>query len=79
MKLYDLEKDSKIKLTIGGDGAPESEWREEICTFHHVDGMYSYITTPSGSVVHLSAVCPMKYNTEGGYYEVDDGDKGDKI
>ncbi len=52
MKLYEIPRDSKIKLTIGG---PDRESKEEICDFKHIDGMYSLIRTPDGHAVHLGA------------------------
>jgi hypothetical protein len=33
-KLYDIQKGSKVKLTIGKEGSDGSEWHEEMCTFH---------------------------------------------
>lgn len=64
MKLYDIPENSKIRLLIGGE-----ETREEVCTFHHVDGMYSYITTPGGHAVHLHCASPVKLVD--GVYEVE--------
>ena len=58
MKLYDIPKGSKIKLQIMHE--KEEKEFEEMCTFHHLDGMYSYITTEDGSVVHLGAVTELK-------------------
>lgn len=51
MKLYELPKNSKIRikgLTING------ELSEELL-FHHIDGMYSYCTANDGTVIHLGA------------------------
>lgn len=64
MKLYEIPKNSKILLPIGG---PERETKEEVCTFHHIDGIYSYITTPQGDVVHLGALAEVVL--EGGVYK----------
>lgn len=52
MKLYEIPQNSKIRLTIGGKGRED---KVEMCLFHHIDGMYSYITTESGNAVHLGA------------------------
>lgn len=66
MKLYDIPKQSKLKLTIvNGDTE-----REDMVTFHHIDGMYSYCTTSDGAVVHLSASTPMKKVDD--YYIIDE-------
>lgn len=58
MKLYEIPKQSKIKLTIANPEDPKGS--EQVCLFHHIDGMYSYITTPSGAVVHLGASTELK-------------------
>ncbi len=52
MKLYEIPRDSKIKLPIGGENR---ETRDEICDFKHIDGMYSLIYTPEVHSVHLGA------------------------
>jgi len=57
MKLYDIPKDSKIILPIGGEGR---ETEEEVCTFKHIDGRYSLIITPSGHTVHLGATAEVE-------------------
>ncbi len=57
MKLYEIPRNSKILLSIGGEGR---ETKDEMCMFGHIDGMYSYITTPEGHVVHLGASCEVK-------------------
>lgn len=56
-RLYDIARDSKIKLMIGGK---DRESKEEICTFKHVDGMYSLIITPEGHAVHLGATTEVR-------------------
>jgi hypothetical protein len=49
MKLYDLPEPSPLR--IGGID----------CTFHHLDGMYSYCTNDElGNVFHLSAPTPVE-------------------
>ncbi len=53
MKLYNIPKKSKIRLTIASPRNPKGS--EQVCTFDHIDGMYSHITTPKGHVVHLGA------------------------
>lgn len=50
MKLYEIPKNSTILLPITDGTTTETK----ACMFHHIDGMYSYITTPEGDVVHLS-------------------------
>lgn len=57
MKLWDIPQDSKILLPIGGE---DRETKNEMCTFKHIDGMYSLIITPDGHAVHLSAGAPLK-------------------
>lgn len=64
MKLYEIPKGSKIKLLVT-DG---TEAREHICTFNHVDGMYSNITTEDGDTVHLMASTELK--KVGDVYEI---------
>jgi hypothetical protein len=56
MKLYDIPRNSKIRLPIT-DGKKETI---ELCTFNRLDGAYSNITTASGDTVHLSASAPLK-------------------
>lgn len=57
MKLYEIPRNSKLLLPIGKRG---EEAKDTMCDFHHIDGMYSYITTPSGSAVHLGASTEVK-------------------
>ena len=47
MKLYNVPKNTKIRIQ-GDEG-------NEIFTFHHIDGMYSYCTDSEKNVVHLQA------------------------
>jgi hypothetical protein len=68
VKLYDIPKGSKILLPIT-DGKTTVD---ELCTFGHLDGAYSYIETPKGAVVHLSASAPLK--KVGDHYELDEDD-----
>lgn len=68
MKLYEIPEKSKIRLQIGGQFI---ETKTQTCTFHHIDGIYSYIETEEGQVVHLSAAVPLKLCTDG-IYELDD-------
>lgn len=51
MKLYEIPRNSKILLPLT-DGKVTTI---EMCTFGSIDGAYSYITTPKGDIVHLSA------------------------
>lgn len=62
--LADIPKDSKLKLDIT-DGKNSSV---QMCTFNHLDGMYSHITTEKGDVVHLAAFAPLKKVKD--YYEL---------
>ena len=61
MRLYDLEKGSKILADLS-DGS-------SYVIFDHLDGMYSYCKTEKGGVFHLSAGTPLK--KEGDYYLID--------
>ncbi len=63
--LYEIPRNSKILLTISGD---DRETKEEMCTFRHIDGMYSLIITEGGNAVHLGATCPVKL--VGDHYEL---------
>lgn len=71
MKLYDIPRDSKIRLPIANEAEPTST--EQVCIFHHIDGMHSYITTPSGSVVHLGASTEVRLGDDG-IYEITPSD-----
>ena len=66
MKLYEIEKGSKIKTKLNSG-------KEVFITFHHLDGMYSYCTLEDGdpdNVVHLSVNTPLI--KEGDYYLIED-------
>lgn len=52
MKLYEIERGSKILLPIM-DG--DKDLGEQMCTFNWLDGAYSNISTPDNHTVHLSA------------------------
>ena len=65
MPLYEIPRGSKILLPIGDSNR---ETKDELCTFHHVDGMYSLITTESGDVVHLSRF--VRVQKVGDHYEI---------
>lgn len=67
MKLYEIPRDSKIRLPIGRVGG---EVEEQICDFKHIDGMYSLIYTPSDEAVHLGASTELKLVD--GIYELAD-------
>lgn len=60
--LYQIKKGSSIKVTLADD-------TEDIATFHHIDGMYSYCTTSKGGVFHLSTLTPLEWSKEG-YYQI---------
>ncbi len=51
MKLYEIEKESKIYEECS-DGSDHF-------IFNHLDGMYSYCTTEKGGVVHLAGATPL--------------------
>lgn len=72
MKLYSIPRDSKIYLQVvaPGDSQTEQQTNWEMCTFDHLDGMYSHITTPNGAVIHLSASAEV--NKVGDHYEIAD-------
>ncbi len=65
MKLFDIPPGSKILLPITKD---DKELGMQLCTFDHLDGAYSHITTPDGAVVHLSASAPLVAGD--GHYEL---------
>ncbi len=50
--LYDLPNNSPMRIRLDPD-------RIDICTFHHLDGLYSYCTTSDGTPFHLSRNIPM--------------------
>lgn len=61
MKLYDIPRGSKLMLEVNGSG------KLEPCTFHHLDGMYSYCTVDrleaekdGSGVFHLGGAQPLK-------------------
>lgn len=64
MKLYEVPRESKIKATIAKNGVEQ----EDMLTFWHIDGMYSYITTSNGDVTHLGASTEMV--KVGDHYEI---------
>lgn len=71
MKLYQIPRESKLKVSVTrpwGDGRVLV--KDEIVTFHHLDGAYSYITTDDGDVLHLSASTPLR--KEDDYYVIDE-------
>lgn len=51
MKLYDVPRDSRIRIK----GLEVNGILTEELNFHNIDGMYSYCTTDDELVVHLSA------------------------
>ena len=68
MKLYDVPRNSRIKVISGEagrkvqvpPGAPQINEGEEL-NFRSVDGMYSYCTRDNGEVVHLLAWTEVEY------------------
>lgn len=61
MRLYDIPRGSKLRLNTG--------LKEELVTFHHPDGLYSYCTIdslPEGeNELHVSIVASMKMCDDG--------------
>lgn len=63
MRLYELPQGAKIKVET--NRAPKGE----MCTFHHIDGAYSYCTADEDEApFHLSAWTPLK--KVGKHYEI---------
>tara|TARA_R110002153_G_scaffold88011_5_gene217096 strand:+ start:7177 stop:7374 length:198 start_codon:yes stop_codon:yes gene_type:complete len=63
MKLYDVPRNSRIKVVIKDKvppGAPQINEGEEL-NFRSIDGMYSYCTRDNDEVVHLAAWTEVKY------------------
>ena len=63
MKLYDVPRNSRIKVMVSDKvppGAPQINEGEEL-NFRSVDGMYSYCTRDNGEVVHLLAWAEVEY------------------
>jgi hypothetical protein len=62
MKLYDVPRNSRIKVVVNDKvppAAPQIIEGEEL-NFKHIDGMYSYCTRDNGEVVHLVAWAEVK-------------------
>lgn len=63
MKLYDVPRNSRIKVVVNDKvpplASPINEGEE--LNFHHIDGMYSYCTRDNGEVVHLVAWAEVEY------------------
>ena len=59
MKLYDVPRDTKIKIIDKGNiSTPISSKpikQGDILTFSHIDGMYSYCMDKNDNVVHIGA------------------------
>lgn len=66
MRLYNVPMGSKLKLTLSREGKPLTD---EFVTFHHLDGMYAYITDSHGKPLHLAAAMPVRKEDE--YYVID--------
>ena len=62
MKLYDVPRNSRIKVVVNDkvppEAAPINEGEE--LNFRSIDGMYSYCTRDNGDVVHLVAWAEVK-------------------
>ena len=63
MKLYDVPRNSRIKVVVNDkvppEAAPINEGEE--LNFKHIDGMDSYCTRDNGEVVHLVAWAEVEY------------------
>jgi hypothetical protein len=57
MSLYNIPNNTKVRLKSTETSPPASidPQVEEVYTFHHIDGMYSYCKDSSGNVIHLPA------------------------
>ena len=57
MKLYDCLKNSKVRIIRDTTAPPDARviQQEEIVTFHHIDGMYSFCYDQNDNIVHLPA------------------------
>jgi len=57
LKLYDVPRNTKIKVLISSSAPPGARvvQQEEILDFSHVDGMYSYCKDKNGMIVHIPA------------------------
>jgi antirestriction protein len=57
MKLYDVPRNSKIRVLQEQQGPPGVEGfiEGETLIFHHIDGMYSVCTDETGDIYHISA------------------------
>lgn len=49
MKLYDVPRNTKIKVNLGFEGPPTE------LLFNHIDGMYSVCVMETGEIIHLMA------------------------
>ena len=55
MKLYDVPRNSMIRLLTKPTIPLASQEPDEILKFSHCDGMYSYCINSDGTVVHPAA------------------------
>ena len=60
MKLYEVPNNSKLVI--------DTDSSKKELTFHHIDGMYSYITDEDDNVYHLYANQEMEKVNE--HYEI---------
>lgn len=79
MKLYDIPRESKIKVECFD---AQDKKIGDFITFHHLDGMYSFctvdgVTDDKYNIVHLSASTPLK--KVGDYYEIDAEETHDPV
>jgi len=54
MKLYEVPRDTRVRLTDAGEDTGKE------FNFKHLDGMYSYCTDDQGHVVHLACWCEVE-------------------
>jgi len=52
MKLYDVPRNSMIRLLTKPVIPMESKQPDDVLKFSHIDGMYSYCINSDGTVVH---------------------------
>ena len=59
MKLYDVPRNTRIRVPAGDDGKPLD------LLFDHIDGMFSVCRRDDGCVVHLPACTEVEVLAEG--------------
>lgn len=66
MKLYELNSRCKVRVLNNEEGPPAHKafQQNEILTYYHTDGMYSYCRDINGHVVHLPAFAEVEIVTD---------------